>query len=521
MIQDPERTGSRDRRRDESGELPIVALTSDDPGLPGSLLAVAGRALRSRRSLPAAAVGPTLLVLLLALNATPPARGQADAARDGKPSEASRSGKPGELLEGELPVRAAPDLVGRRRFPSLRELEAIIDGDRRRPLFVLRVAKKNANISAPRWSGIKNHAGLAFRSDGLDAEQGKVSLQAAFGAETKPIINDEFSYESLFYWGLGEQVAGKPTFALVSNVSGSSQIHVGVVGGPEPLPVTGGEETKRHPGLFVKTDGDALLWRLAFDAGRELAVLDFPELKPGLPDRDKRMRRVLGRGTQPRWSPGGDRLAFIREIYGKGDERDKVVRQEVVMLTFKLSNPVLVHSGEPGQILRSPEWSPDGKRLAFFLRREGVDPIWDLYECDVSSRLNQATRVAGQIVVNAVREHLGPAWSADSRRLYYFSQTVREEEYYPLLSKDVVTGKLGKLSYPRAINVANDVASRGWADGDIVAFTGIDRGPRELYIAVLPSPKPKSGAAGDKGKAGGEKPDKAGGGAASPGGGGQ
>jgi Tol biopolymer transport system component len=191
-------------------------------------------------------------------------------------------------------------------------------------------------------------------------------------------------------------------------------------------------------------------------------------------------------GTQASWSRKGDRLVYLREIYGEGERRDQVERQEVVMLAYKLTTPVIVYSPEKGQILRSPVFSPDGTHVAFFLRRKGTDPIWDLYVRDVRSQLNDAIVLAKNVVIEGIFEHVGPAWSSDSQVVYGFTQTDREEEYYPLQWWHRSGKDKGRYDYPKKINVANDLHCRTWAEGDLVTFTGIDRGPREVYVAVLP-----------------------------------
>jgi dipeptidyl aminopeptidase/acylaminoacyl peptidase len=65
--------------------------------------------------------------------------------------------------------------------------------------------------------------------------------------------------------------------------------------------------------------------------------------------------------SDPQWSPDGRRLAYIREdeIWVMEADGSRVVR--VV--------------GKPGEG-RQPRWSPDGRRLAFISRRRGWSQIW-------------------------------------------------------------------------------------------------------------------------------------------------
>ena len=87
------------------------------------------------------------------------------------------------------------------------------------------------------------------------------------------------------------------------------------------------------------------------------------------------------RDSQPRWSPEGTRLAFVRAVEKDG----KVQPPQVYVLSMT--------GGEPTQITElskgagNPHWSPDGKRIAF--RSKVNEPVRsydqpDLYVLDLT-----------------------------------------------------------------------------------------------------------------------------------------
>jgi dipeptidyl aminopeptidase/acylaminoacyl peptidase len=79
--------------------------------------------------------------------------------------------------------------------------------------------------------------------------------------------------------------------------------------------------------------------------------------------------------SDPQWSPDGRRLAYVRE-------------EEIWVVDADGTRQVKV-IGEPGKG-RSPRWSPDGHRLAFLSRRRGWSQVW-LIDAPVPRRGRPAT----------------------------------------------------------------------------------------------------------------------------------
>ena len=66
------------------------------------------------------------------------------------------------------------------------------------------------------------------------------------------------------------------------------------------------------------------------------------------------------RDSQPRWSPNGNRLAFVRAVEKDG----KVQPPQIYTLSMSGGEPMQITEISKGA--GNPHWSPDGKRLAFF-----------------------------------------------------------------------------------------------------------------------------------------------------------
>ena len=111
-----------------------------------------------------------------------------------------------------------------------------------------------------------------------------------------------------------------------------------------------------HNGLFVAAaDGSSLLWLVDFDT-----MLD-----PLAPQTDAKVRCISG----PTWSPDGKRLAFVVMFYRYPKPQYEVLYtvhadgtglKKLFTTRFDVSN----HN-----IVSSPEWSPDGRQIAFLSYR--------------------------------------------------------------------------------------------------------------------------------------------------------
>jgi TolB protein len=115
-------------------------------------------------------------------------------------------------------------------------------------------------------------------------------------------------------------------------------------------------------------------------------------------------------------------------------------------------------------VIMSPSWSPDGRKLAYVAFRNGRTEI---YTHELST--GKATRVSSKPGINGA-----PAWSADGR---YLAMTLSHAGSPDIYILDVQTGQQRRITESRSIDT-----EASWApDGKSLVFTS-DRGGRpQLY----------------------------------------
>jgi Tol biopolymer transport system component len=114
----------------------------------------------------------------------------------------------------------------------------------------------------------------------------------------------------------------------------------------------------------------------------------------------------------PQYSPDGRRVAFTTTREGEG--------QEVWLAEADGSNPTRLTRG-PGASQGSPRWSPDGKTIAFDSRGEaGRRSIWTIGVDGFGLR---------RVTSDEADENM-PSWSRDGRVLYYGSNRTGRDEIW-------------------------------------------------------------------------------------------
>jgi dipeptidyl aminopeptidase/acylaminoacyl peptidase len=159
--------------------------------------------------------------------------------------------------------------------------------------------------------------------------------------------------------------------------------------------------------------------------------------------------------SDPQWSPDGRRLAFVR------DDEIWIVEADGSRLTRVV--------GKPGGG-RDPRWSPDGRRLAFISRRRGWSQVW-LIDAPVPRRGRPQRDPRPPLPTPLTRGGFdadGLAWSPDGTQLAVTGQQAPDDLTTSQIALvDVGTGASSIVAGARS----HDTGAYWTADGSLIYVT--------------------------------------------------
>jgi dipeptidyl aminopeptidase/acylaminoacyl peptidase len=162
--------------------------------------------------------------------------------------------------------------------------------------------------------------------------------------------------------------------------------------------------------------------------------------------------------SDPQWSPDGRRLAFVR------DEEIWVVETDGSRLTRAVARP-----GRG----RDPRWSPDGHRLAFLSRRRGWSQVW-VIEAPVPRRgrpANEPKPPRPTALTEPGTDVEAFEWSPDGTRLAVMSQGGTDDlEAAQIAIVDVATRTKRVVAGERT----HDTGARWMPDGSLLYVSDAD-----------------------------------------------
>jgi len=118
---------------------------------------------------------------------------------------------------------------------------------------------------------------------------------------------------------------------------------------------------------------------------------------------------------QPAWSPDGSQLVFISPCSGRGDFSNNIYTDSSLFVINADGTGMKQLMNVPGADFE-PDWSPDGKKIAFTSIRDGSKQIYTL---DIDSLA--ATRLTNSTVS---AEFSQPSWSPDGKEIAYQAKRV-------------------------------------------------------------------------------------------------
>ncbi len=242
---------------------------------------------------------------------------------------------------------------------------------RRRALPWMAAALAAAAVAASWWLGRRSAAPEAAWSV-------FTQLTDASGVETGPSLSPDGG-----------------SFAYSSAVRGSSDIYVQRVGGRNPVLVAG-DPARDEVWPAFSPDGKQIAFNLGGGTGGIFVMGATGEST----------RRLTDFGSNPAWSPDGQRIVFCTEE----------VRTAYNTFTESTLWSVDVNGGTPtkldvGVAAFQPAWSPSGQRIAFWTNTNGQRDLGT-----IAAAGGQRVMVTSDAAVD-----WAPAWSPDGRFLYFAS----------------------------------------------------------------------------------------------------
>ena len=413
------------------------------------------------------------------------------------PSPLSAQDRPNEEFKIDFPY----PLVGRDKFPTVSEIDEIAGkpGPQVALLFSVCPAERGQDRDdyyAPAWSP-DGRSFSVLRAD-IKKRTSKIVLLPTL-SEPKPITlleGEQDSYDYMLSWASG-RTAGASYFVFSSTAGPDENLDVylsAIEGNPPrlkpPVRLTKGKVLRRYPSVFSAEKES----RLLFCDGAEVKEITVPSDLSGLlasapagnslGDVSDRMgeAKSLGYGNYPARAPGGTAVAYAKQ---KGEEAGHTIYDLYLHRPDGIERPL---APEPGLRVRTPAWSPDGRRVAFYGAQGGGG--WGLYAVDVQAMRPVLQQVAASAATEDNFDFVGPAWLSSGKGLLYLVPGVQFGGHYPLHWALLDGKSTGEIAYPASLTTANDLAINpatveGVAE---VAFAATQRLAQDVYVMIVTEP---------------------------------
>ncbi|MEO8082784.1 MAG: cupredoxin domain-containing protein [Ardenticatenales bacterium] len=251
-------------------------------------------------------------------------------------------------------------------------------------------------------------------------------------------------------------------------------------GDPTPAPVVGPPYGPALGGDIVFEDSAAEgsrldLFRVAADGTGRRALTDTPALTEAQPNWSPDHTQVVytastGQGSrptwqieavdvatgtrrpitlgpyhfEPRWRPGGDRIAFTSVSYAGGEAASAITGSAIgVVRADGAGARTVVGVNGGSSVIGNPTWSPDGREIAFVVRTDrGSGFEGEIWAIDIASG---AVR---RLFAHPGWDDVHPAWSPDGTRITFASRRVGAGRTapYAIWLLDLTTGVAGTVA---------------------------------------------------------------------------
>lgn len=365
---------------------------------------------------------------------------------------------PGEFTD----IQLGRPFVGRDRFPSLAELRAAVNDPRITAVALLELHASEDNHHLPVWSpdGVR----LACQRTNVGASSSRIVLFDRLSQSEPRLVPAEGpAYDYMFRWGLNSESSF--VFVRLEEAAKRSRIVFSPDGQQlEPIGQLGDSVTL--PTLYERTDG--VHW-IAFERQGDIVQSAWSD--------GQQQQRKLSRGTSPRWSRDAKRLLFARDRSLPGNLASYEPAERILSSETEAGIEV-----SNGAVVRAPTYSPDEQLVAWFEADPGQRSTWRIQVGKLGGR---GDTLAAEVVVNADFKSEGPSWEPSSRRIWYFSQAQRAQQYFPLAAVDVGTGQVLTVAYSQTLTNPADVAVNPATRIPEIAFVARQGATQNLFVIFL------------------------------------
>ena len=214
---------------------------------------------------------------------------------------------------------------------------------------------------------------------------------------------------------------------------------------------------------YFKEDGKEFLG----DERQHLHLLDIKS----------RTTRQLTKGTSneilPSWSPDSKKIAYVT----KTGEMDRTNNYDVYVLEIdSTNNPIQLTTNLGADSSSSrPQWSPDGKKIAYL---HGGDPALLWYALQELAVIDLDTKINSILTKELDRNVSSPQWSDDGQSIYF----VIEDNMKSQLAKYSITNQKIKKITPSNYYISGWAESYVVRNGKIGLILSNTNSPDEVYF---------------------------------------
>jgi uncharacterized protein (DUF885 family)/WD40 repeat protein len=176
-----------------------------------------------------------------------------------------------------------------------------------------------------------------------------------------------------------------------------------------------------------------------------------------------RLSRTSLRETRPVWSPDGQRIAFVRRMGNSN--------HEILIMDADGSNQIRL-TNRPDTVESEPAWSPDGRQIAFISNeRPSPNTVMGRFHIWIADLDGSAPR----LLTDIGGSNSSPDWAPDGRRLAFDTTRDGNLEIYTI---DLDGSNLVNLSQ----HPSHDTSPAWSPDGQKIAFVSERDGNQEIYV---------------------------------------